>query len=122
MVAKKSCFLLRSAGVLSLLIIPALQVVEAASSAKPRPTPTPTHHVTVISAVTASSITVETQVVADKGGKVLDKTSRTYGVTNFTEITVNGQRATLADLKPKMKVSVTIGTDPTKAARIVANG
>jgi hypothetical protein len=120
MAAKKSCFLLRWAGVLSLLIIPALQV--GAGSMKPRPTPTPTHHLTVISAVTASSITVETQIVADKGGKVLDKTSRTYGVSNFTEITVNGQRATLADLKPKMKVSVTIGTDPSKAARIVANG
>jgi hypothetical protein len=120
MVAKKLCFLLRWAGVLSLLTIPALQV--GAGSIKPRPTPTPTHHLTVISAVTASSITVETQIVADKGGKVLDKTSRTYGVSNFTEITVNGQRATLADLKPKMKVSVTIGTDPTKAARIVANG
>jgi hypothetical protein len=120
MVAKKSCFLLRIAGVLSALLIPALQI--DASSIKPRPTPTPTHHVTVISAVTASSITVETQIVADKSGKVLDKTSRTYGVSNFTEITLNGQRATLANLKPGMKVSVTIGTDPSKAARILANG
>ena len=120
MAAKKSCSLLRLVGVLSVLFIPALPV--GATSTKPRPTPTPTHQVTVISAVTADSITVETQVVADKSGKVLDKTSRTYVVTKFTEITVNGQRATLADLKPKMKVSVTIGTDPSKAGRIVANG
>jgi hypothetical protein len=120
MAAKKSRSLLRFLCVLSVLMVPVLEV--GAASIKPRPTPTPTHQVTVISAVTASSVTVETQIVADKGGKVLDKTSRTYGVTNFTEITVNGQRATLADLKPKMKVSVTIGTDPSKAARIVANG
>jgi len=118
MAAKKSCSLLRFLCVLSLFIVPALEVVGASAKA----TPTPTHPVTVISAVTASSITVETQVVADKSGKVLDKASRTYGVTKFTEVTVNGQRATLADLKPKMKVSVTIGTDPSKAARIVANG
>ncbi|HEY6206597.1 MAG TPA: hypothetical protein VIW21_10565 [Chthoniobacterales bacterium] len=93
-----------------------------ASSRHAATTPTPTHRQTVISAVTATSITVDTETVADKGGKVLDKTSRTYIVTRFTEITVNGQRATLADLKPKMKVSVTAGTDPAQAARIVANG
>ena len=106
--------------ILTAFAVPTLQA--GRTSIKPRATPTPTHQVTVISAVTASSMTVETQTVADKGGNVLDKTSRTYEVSNFTEITVNGQRATLADLKPKMKVSVTIGTDPSKAARIVANG
>jgi hypothetical protein len=94
----------------------------SASSRKAAATPTPTHQVSIISAVTGNSITVETQTVADKGGKVLDKASRSYRISQFTEITVNGQRATIAELKPKMKVSVTIGTDPTQAARIVANG
>ena len=120
MSANSSCSPLRFVSVLALLLVPALAL--GASSKKAGPTPTPTHQVTVISAVTPNSVTVDTQTVADKGGKVLDKTSRTYVVTNFTEITVNGQRATLANLKPKMKVSVTIGTDPSKAARIVANG
>jgi hypothetical protein len=109
-----------SVGVLSVLALSGLQA--GASSRKAVPTPTPTHRQTVITAVTANSVTVETQTVADKGGKVLESSSRTYRVTQFTEITVNGQRATFADLKPKMKVSVTIGTDPTQAARIVANG
>ena len=120
MAAKKPSLLLRFvclAAVFGLLAIPV-----DASSIKPRGTPTPTHVVTVISEVTATSITVATQTVADKGGKVLDATSRSYLVTRFTEITVNGQRATIAQLKPKMKVSVTIGSDPSQAARIVANG
>jgi hypothetical protein len=111
---------LPSVGVLSVLAFTALHA--GASSRKAVPTPTPTHRQTVITAVSGNSVTVETQTVADKGGKVLDSSSRTYRVTQFTEITINGQRATLADLKPKMKVSVTIGTDPTQAARIVANG
>jgi hypothetical protein len=106
-------------GVLALLTFVPLS---SQASRKAAPTPTPTHRQTVISAVTPTSIIVETQTVADKGGKVLDKTSRTYIVTRFTEVTVNGQRATLADLKLKMKVNVTAGTDPTQAARIVANG
>jgi hypothetical protein len=120
MVARKGCSLLRFVCVLTILTIPAFQV--GASSIKPKGTPTPTHQVTVISEITADSITVETQTVADKGGKVLDKTSRTYRVTRFTEITVNGQKGTVVQLKPKMKVSVTIGADPAQAARIVANG
>jgi hypothetical protein len=120
MIARRSCSLLYSAGALALLTLATVPV--GASSRKSAPTPTPTHQLSIISAVTGSSITVETQTVADKGGKVLDKTSRSYRISRFTEITVNGQRATIGELKPKMKVSVTIGTDPTQAARIVANG
>ncbi|MFN2540965.1 MAG: hypothetical protein ABR514_02200 [Chthoniobacterales bacterium] len=120
MIACRSRFLVCSAGALALFTLTALPV--GASSRKAAATPTPTHLITIISAVTGNSITAETQTVADKGGKVLDKTSRTYRITPFTEITVNGQRASAADLKPKMKVSVTIGTDPSQAARIVANG
>ena len=87
------------------------------------PTPIPTHPETVISAVNASSITVAVQVVRDADGEVLKKTSsKILLVTPFTEISVNGQRATVAQLRPGMKVSVTMSTDPTKAARIIANG
>lgn len=84
--------------------------------------PPPTHVETIISEVMPNAITATTQTVADKGGKVLNKTSKTYSITQFTEISVNGQKATIANLKPGMKVSVTQGTDPSKAARIVANG
>jgi hypothetical protein len=108
---------------LCLLVLFAIPVLEAGRiSSKHGPTPVPTHPETVISAVTASAVTVTVQTVSDKGGKVLDKTSRAYAVTKFTEINVNGQRASIADLKPGMKVTVTIGADSSQAARIVANG
>jgi hypothetical protein len=64
---------------------------------------------------------VAVQTVTDDG-KIVDKTLRLYTISPFTEVTVNGRRATIADLKPGMKVSITLGTDPTKLARIVANG
>ena len=41
-----------------------------------------------------------------------NKITRTFVMTQFTEINVNGLRATAADLKPGMVVNVTIGTDP----------
>jgi hypothetical protein len=85
-------------------------------------TPVPTHAETLISAVNGATLTITAQVVRDTDGKVLEKTIKTYGVTPFTEITVNGQRATIAQLRPGMKVSVIMSTDPTKVARIVANG
>jgi hypothetical protein len=65
----------------------------------------------VISNVTANSITVTKQ-----------KETRTFIVTPFTEINVNGQKGTIADLKSGMAVNVTIGGDPTRAARVVASG
>ena len=51
-----------------------------------------------------------------------EKTTRTFIITQFTEITVNGQRATIVDLKPGMTASVTIGMDPTRVSRVVATG
>lgn len=65
----------------------------------------------VISNVTANSVTVTKQ-----------NETRTFIVTPFTEIHVNGQKGTIADLKSGMKVDVTIGIDPTQAGRIVASG
>jgi len=74
-------------------------------------TPPAEQHDPVISTVTASSITVTKQ-----------KETRTFIVTPFTEINVNGQKGTIADLKSGMRVDVTIGVDPTRAGRIVASG
>ena len=49
-----------------------------------------------------------------------NKTAKTLTVTQFTEITVNGQKGTLAELKPGMVVSVVLGSSPTQASRITA--
>ena len=72
---------------------------------------TPAYQPPVISSVTGNAITVSEP-----------NTTRTFMVTQFTEITVNGQRASIADLKPGMTVSVSIGVDPSRAARINATG
>jgi hypothetical protein len=72
---------------------------------------TPAYQPPVIASVTGNAITVSEQ-----------KTARTFTVTQFTEITVNGQRAGIADLRPGMTVNVTLDMDPTRASRIVATG
>ena len=77
---------------------------------KKKPTPAP-YKQPVIASVNANAITV----TEEKGTK-------TFTITQFTEINVNGQKATAADLKPGMTVTVTIGMDPSRAGRIVANG
>jgi|SRR5207249_1281223 hypothetical protein len=78
---------------------------------KKKATPAPAYYQPVISSMTGNAITVSAQ-----------NTTKTLTITQFTEITVNGQRASIADLKPGMTVSVTIGTDPSRAARINATG
>jgi hypothetical protein len=72
---------------------------------------TPAYQPPVIASIAGNAITVSEQ-----------KTARTFTVTQFTEITVNGQRASIAELKPGMTVNVTIGMDPSRAARINATG
>ena len=65
----------------------------------------------VIASVTANSVTITE-----------GKTAKTLSISQFTEITVNGVKATMAELKPGMKVNVSLGTDATKASRINATG
>jgi hypothetical protein len=92
---------------LSVLAIVSLAPASAeAGKAKKKATPAP--HQTVISSVTATSVTVKE-----------DTTTKTLAISAVTDITVNGQKATAADLKPGMIVSVTL-TDPTRASRIIA--
>ena len=94
--------------VAALLGVVAIAPASGASKKKPSPTP---QQGPVISSVSANSITVtEAKVV------------KTLTITQFTEITVNGQKATIAELKPGMTVSVTLGTDPTRASRVNATG
>lgn len=73
-------------------------------AAKPKPTPSKT----TVTDVTPTGITISD----DKGSKKLN-------VTPFTEIIVNGQKATLADVKAGMVVDVAL-RDPTTASRITA--
>ena len=78
----------------------------AGSKKKPTPSQAPT-----IGSVAPNSITITE-----------GKSVRTLTITQFTEITVNGLKATAAELKPGMSVNVTLGTDATKASRINATG
>ena len=75
---------------------------------KPIKSTPPPVHTTTIATVTATSITINE-----------DKTPRTFAISQFTEVTVNGARATVADLKPGMNVSITL-KDPTSLSRITA--
>ena len=97
-------------GFLTIVVCGLLALPSAFAASKKKPTPEPSHG-PVISSVSATSITITE-----------GKAAKTLGITSFTEITVNGQKATAAELKPGMNVTVTLGTDATKAARINATG
>ena len=94
-------------------VLLALTVIGPASGKgkKKRSTPAPVYHTPVISSVSGNAITVSDE-----------KTTRTFTVTQFTEINVNGQKANIGDLKPGMTAKVTIATDPSRASRINAEG
>jgi len=104
---KESLFLLLVAVCTTLAVITATPAFGGSKKKKA----TPAYHPPIISSVTGNAITVSEE-----------KTTRTFIITQFTEINVNGQRATIVDLKPGMTVSVTIGMDPTRASRVVATG
>jgi hypothetical protein len=103
---KNRLFIVVSVLLAGIAIIPAF-----GKGRKKKATSVPAYHQPVISSVTGNAITVSEQ-----------KTTRTFTVSPFTEINLNGQRATIADLKPGMTVNVTIGMDPSYASRIVATG
>jgi hypothetical protein len=84
---------------------------DALAGSKKKPAAPPPSQSPAIAAVTADSVTVR-----DAQGM------KTLAITQFTEINLNGRKATAAELKPGMTVNVTLGTDPTKASRINATG
>ncbi len=98
-----------------LCVVSALVAIFTATAAfaggKKKATPPPQAQPTLIASVSGNAITVSD-----------NKITRTFVMTQFTEINVNGQRATIADLKPGMIVTVTIAPDPTRASRINASG
>ena len=97
--------------VVSILVVALASAPVFAGGKKKKTSPAPKYQPPVISSVTGNTITV-TQ----------EKVTRAFMITRFSEVTVNGQRATIADLKPGMTVSVTIGVDPSQASRVVATG
>ena len=96
--------------IISVLLV-ALATPPAFAGSKKKKATLAQYHLPVIASVVGNTITVSEE-----------KTARTFIITQFTEITVNGQRAAVADLKPGMTVSVTIGVDPTRASRVNATG
>ena len=103
----------------------ALQVSPFSHAAAPamRSTSIPT-----IVSVEADKITVQNGIM--KGMKVknvdTNETSKqmnnvkTYKVDKFTEITINGNKVKLSDLKAGMEVRLTAGVDPSTATIIAA--
>ena len=105
--ARKSLF----AWCLVSALIAIFTITSAFAGGRKKATPPPQVQPTLIASVSGNAITVSD-----------DKITRTFVMTQFTEINVNGQRGTVVDLKPGMVVNVTIGTDPTRASRINASG
>jgi hypothetical protein len=97
--------------IISIVLAVSVAAPAFAGGRRKKASPTPKYHATVISSVTGNTITV-TQ----------DKVTRAFTITRFSEILVNGQKATMVDLKPGMTVNVTIGVDPSQASRVVATG
>jgi hypothetical protein len=107
--------------VLLLFVVGVATSIHAAGKSSFKAAPIPSHQETVISRITPEEITIEERIVSAKG-KIEEKRTKSFRITKFTEIIVNGLRGTISELKPGMKVQVTAGTDRTQASRIDANG
>ena len=73
-----------------------------------RHTPAARKHQTLISQVSASSLTIEE-----------DNGPRTFAITSFTEVILNDQKSTVDQLRKGMRVSVLL-EDPTRVRQIKA--
>src|SRR5690348_176240 len=94
--------------VLSILACAVLLAVTPCFARSTKKATPPPHHEPTITAVAGNTITVSD-----------DKSAKTITLSSVTEITVNGQKATFADLKPGMTVSLTLSS-PTQASRVAA--
>ena len=95
----------------SLVFAPAILHAKGKSGKPAAPKP----QYAIISAVDATAKTVTISNV-----NTPNPASKQLKVNERTEIEVNGQKGTLTDLKVGMKISTTLGMDPTVAARLVA--
>ncbi len=101
----------KSLVILPLVFLVGFLAIGPAFGASKKKTAPPVIKAPTIVSVTATSITVTEE-----------KATKTLTINQFTEITVNGQKGTAADLKPGMTVNISLGTDPKVASRIVATG
>ncbi len=62
---------------------------------------------TLVQSVSATALTV-----------TVDKEAKTFPINPYTEITIKGQKAAVADLAPGQVVHVTLGLDGVTASRI----
>ncbi len=97
---------------LRLLLTLALALGLSASTgaaARKKKKPEPERQYTTISSVTPDSITISE-----------NKVTKTFSIDQFTEILIKGQKSAVAALQPGMLVTITIGSDGVRAARIHA--
>ena len=106
---------------LLLFVVLAAPSIHAGGKSSYKVTPTPSHQEIVISRVMPEEVIIEERIVSYKG-KIEEKRTKSFQITKFTEINVNGRRATVGELRPGMRVQVTAGTDRAQASRIDANG
>ena len=112
-----SCRLLRAGSLLCVTAFLVLGLVLPGASGAPKPTPRPPFKppYNVIQSVDASAKTITIGHVNS-----LDTSTSQYKINQFTDIQVNGEKGTVDQLQTGMKVSVTPGSDPKVADRIVA--
>ena len=106
-------FLISLLGLITACSLISTPVVHAKGKGKKAEPPKPQY--AVVSAVDPGAKTVTISHVNSP-----NPASKQLKVNERTEIEVNGQKGTLTDLKVGMKVSTTLGMDPTVAARLVA--
>ena len=99
--------------VLLLVALPIAAIASSRSGAsdfasKPKKPKALPHFETTIVSATPTALTIKEE-----------KNQRTLTITPFTEITVDGQKASAADLKPGMFVSFVL-TDATRLSRVTA--
>ena len=99
----------------ALVLVVSLARVEAGGRRSARRKPfEPVYN--AITSVDATAHTVSYSTVNGKGSPV----SKTFKITDKTEIEVSGQKGTLTDLKAGMQVDISPGMDETVADRITA--
>ena len=108
--------LLRAGRLLCLAAFLAVGLALPGASAAPKPTPKPFKPpYNVIESVDAATKTITVGHVNS-----MDTATTQYKITPSTDIQVNGEKGTVDQLRTGMKVSVTPGSDPAVADRIVA--
>jgi hypothetical protein len=103
----------RSAALFIVVTAVALLLAAPAHSADKKKARKPPEPVTSsISAISGNTVDITT-----------GSTTKSLKVTQFTEVRLNGQKGSAADLKPGMVVTeVVLGADPSVASRINASG